>query len=74
MTVSLKAQQLFFFLIIPLKVYINDLKDIYTYFFFQKFNIFMIIVKMSTVKKFVNLRYIKMLKDGLKILNLTPVK
>lgn len=29
---------------------------------------------MSTVKKYVNLRYIKMLKDGLKILNLTPVK
>lgn len=69
MTVSLKAQQLFFFLIIPLKVYINDLKDIYT-----KLNIFIIIVKMSTVKKYVNLRYIKMLKDGLKILNLTPVK
>lgn len=29
---------------------------------------------MSTVKKYVNLRCIKMLKDGLKILNLTPVK
>lgn len=50
-------------------MYINDLKDIYT-----KLNIFIIIVKMSTVKKYVNLRYIKMLKDGLKILNLTPVK
>lgn len=55
-------------------MYINDLKDIYTWVFFQKFNIFIIIVKMSTVKKYVNLRYIKMLKDGLKILNLTPVK
>lgn len=74
MTVSLKAQQLFFFKIIPLKVYINDLKEIYTWVFFQKFNIFIIIVKMSTVKKYVNLRYIKMLKDGLTILNLTPVK
>lgn len=29
---------------------------------------------MSIVKKYVNIRYIKMLKDGLKILNLIFVK
>lgn len=37
-------------------------------------NLFIVIVEMSTIEKYVNLRGVNMLKDALKILSLTTVK
>lgn len=72
MTLSLKEQKIF--LIYPVKTVKKWFKRNVYMFSKELKNLFIVIVEMSTIEKYVNLRGVNMLKDALKILCLTTVK